>query len=309
LVSRYEFIRTEKAFPVTALCRVLQVSRAAYYDWLHRKPSARQKKREDLQLKVKAVHDRSRGTYGSPRVHEQLRRAGEVVSEKTVAKIMQEEGIAARRPRKFKATTDSRHTKRIAPNLLERDFTADAPNQVWVHPRYLRRGRRPSSSGFGEAFASTGAERTWVLEHRSAAETKPKPEIGGRPGPLRFRRWLRPTSDRGLRVQRRQLGAQGRNLGAESGSFGAQDRTRSAQNRRQSAQSRRQSAQNRTRSAQNRTRSAQNRRQSAQNRTRSAQNRTRSAQNRTRSAQNRRQSAQNRTRSAQNRRQSAQNRR
>src|SRR5690606_17161215 len=66
-------------------------------------------------------------------------------------------------------------------------------------PRYLRRGRRPSSSGFGEAFASTGAERTWVLEHRSAAETKPKPEIGGRPGPLRFRRWLRPTSDRGLR--------------------------------------------------------------------------------------------------------------
>ena len=131
-MSRYEFIRTEKAFPVTALCRVLQVSRAAYYDWLHRKPSARQKKREDLQLKVKAVHDRSRGTYGSPRVHEQLRRAGEVVSEKTVAKIMQEEGIAARRPRKFKATTDSRHTKRIAPNLLERDFTADAPNRVWV---------------------------------------------------------------------------------------------------------------------------------------------------------------------------------
>src|SRR5690606_31601839 len=56
------------------------------------------------------------------------------------------------------------------------------------HPRYLRRGRRPSSSGFGEAFASTGAERTWVLEHRSAAETKPKPEIGGRPGPLRYRR-------------------------------------------------------------------------------------------------------------------------
>jgi hypothetical protein len=95
-VSRYEFIRTEKAFPVAALCRVLQVSRAAYYAWLHRKPSPRRRRGEDLQLKVKAVHDRSRGTYGSPRVHEQLRRAGEVVSEKTVAKIMQEEGIAAR---------------------------------------------------------------------------------------------------------------------------------------------------------------------------------------------------------------------
>src|SRR5690606_188935 len=67
-------------------------------------------------------------------------------------------------------------------------------------PRDLRRGRRPSSSGYGEAFASTGAERTWVLEHRSAAETKPKLEIGGRPGPLRYRRCVIPTSDE-LRAQ------------------------------------------------------------------------------------------------------------
>src|SRR5690606_35310959 len=70
------------------------------------------------------------------------------------------------------------------------------------HPRYLRRGRRPSSSGFGEAFASTGAERTWVLEHRSAAETKPKLEIGGRPGPLRYRRWLRNSFSRRTRANR-----------------------------------------------------------------------------------------------------------
>src|SRR5690606_16812992 len=107
------------------------------------------------------------------------------------------------------------------------------------HPRYLRRGRRPSSSGFGEAFASTGAEpectksstldevhgglrpsplarerrrrseRTWVLEHRSAAKTKPKPEIGGRPGLLRYRRcppgseWS--LASRGDPLQRRPL--------------------------------------------------------------------------------------------------------
>src|SRR5690606_6366458 len=103
-----------------------------------------------------------------------------------------------------------------------------------AHPRYLRRGRRPSSSGFGEAFASTGAEpectksstldgvhgglrpsplarerrrrseRTWVLEHRSAAETKPNPEIGGRPGPLRCRRWLGISSlPNGLKMSRK----------------------------------------------------------------------------------------------------------
>lgn len=131
-MSRYEFIRVEKAFPVTVLCGALRVSRAAYYAWLHRKPSPRQKLREDLRLKVKAIHERSRRTYGSPRVHEQLRRTGEVVSRKTVAKLMQENGIAARRPKKFKATTDSRKTKRIAPNILARDFTAQAPNEAWV---------------------------------------------------------------------------------------------------------------------------------------------------------------------------------
>src|SRR5690606_18018487 len=69
-----------------------------------------------------------------------------------------------------------------------------SPNDdAGAHPRYLRRGRRPSSSGFGEAFASTGAERTWVLEHRSAAKTEQKPEIGGRPGPLRYRRCPKAT--------------------------------------------------------------------------------------------------------------------
>ena len=72
-MSRYEFIRVEKAFPVTVLCGALRVSRAAYYAWLHRKPSPRQKLREDLRLKVKVIHERSRRTYGSPRVHEQLR--------------------------------------------------------------------------------------------------------------------------------------------------------------------------------------------------------------------------------------------
>lgn len=130
---RYAFIRTEKAvYPVTVLCRVLDVSRSGYYAWESRDPSEAAKRRSQLGVKVRAIHGKSRGTYGSPRVHRELRTQGEVVSEKTVAKAMRTEGIAGKRRRKFRVTTDSRKTKRIAPNLLGRDFSAKAPNQVWV---------------------------------------------------------------------------------------------------------------------------------------------------------------------------------
>jgi len=132
---RFAFIRAEdeqKTFPVGVMCRVLDVSTSGYYAWLHRKPSKRSQRKEALTAKVKAVHDASRSTYGSPRVTEKLRKSGEKVSEKTVAKIMQENEIAARKKRRFKATTDSRDTKRIADNLLQRDFTVEAPNKVWV---------------------------------------------------------------------------------------------------------------------------------------------------------------------------------
>ena len=130
---RFEFIHVEKAlYPLTVLCSVLRVSRSGYYRWLHSEPSERKLRAEDLVEKIKAIHDKSRGTYGSPRVHAELQKMGEVVSLKTVAKAMKNEGISVRPKRKFKATTDSRHTLRIAPNLLERDFTAERPNQVWV---------------------------------------------------------------------------------------------------------------------------------------------------------------------------------
>ena len=130
---RFEFIQAEKGnFPVVTMCRVLLVSSAGFYAWQHREPSKRQRRKEALTAKVKAIHKESRDTYGSPRVGEKLRKAGEPVSDNTVAKIMQENGLAARKKRRFKATTDSKHTKRIADNLLQRNFTADAPNQVWV---------------------------------------------------------------------------------------------------------------------------------------------------------------------------------
>ena len=125
---RFEFIHVEKAiFPVTVLCQVLGVSRSGYYDWTRRGPSARGQREAELALKVEAVHRESRNTYGSPRVCARLRQKGEVVSPKTVAKVMRKNGLAARRKKKFRATTDSRNTKRIAPNVLKRDFTAECP--------------------------------------------------------------------------------------------------------------------------------------------------------------------------------------
>ena len=133
MTARYEFIEEEKAsFSVSSMCRALEVSASGYYDWRSREPSERQRRRDDLAIKVRAVHHRSKDTYGSPRVRAQLVRMGETVSEKTVAGIMQQEGLRARRRKRYKATTDSRATRRIAPNLLERNFVANAPNQVWV---------------------------------------------------------------------------------------------------------------------------------------------------------------------------------
>lgn len=132
-MSAFEFIKAEKAsFPVARMCAALGVSSSGFYEWAKRGPSKRQTRREDLARKVIAMHKRSRHTYGSPRVREALVQQGEVVSEKTVASVMQEIGINARPRRAYRCATDSRFTERVATNLLERNFTAHKPNEVWV---------------------------------------------------------------------------------------------------------------------------------------------------------------------------------
>jgi transposase InsO family protein len=129
----FEFIHAEKAnFPVNVLCSVLQVSRSGFYAWSQRPLPPRATKQAELNAHVKAAHERSRGTYGSPRVHRELRARGVVVSRKTVAKAMRQAGIQGRRKRRFKRTTDSRHSNPIAPNLLDRHFQVEAPDRVWV---------------------------------------------------------------------------------------------------------------------------------------------------------------------------------
>lgn len=130
---KYAFIAVEKAFfPVNVLCDVLDVSRSGFYAFSKR--PAPQRKTADAQLAVEitAIHRRSRGTYGSPRVHAELRAKGVCVSKKRVERLMREGGVEARRKRRFRRTTDSNHSLPIAPNLLNRHFTTNAPNEAWV---------------------------------------------------------------------------------------------------------------------------------------------------------------------------------
>lgn len=131
--ARFAFIEAEKAwFPTRALCRTLGVSSSGFYAWRQRPATRRQRRRDVFDAKVQAAFRESRRTFGSPRIHKLLERRGDHVSENTVAKAMRRQGLQARPKKRFKVTTDSRRTKRIAPNLLARNFSADSPNEVWV---------------------------------------------------------------------------------------------------------------------------------------------------------------------------------
>jgi transposase InsO family protein len=130
---RFEFIHAEEAnFPIQILCRVLEVSRSGYYRWVHAEPSAHSKRDQRLTVEIKAIHSESRGTYGSPRVHAELQAKGFEVGRNRVARLMAEQGITGRRPPRFCKTTNSCHDHPIAPNLIERDFSPAAPNEVWA---------------------------------------------------------------------------------------------------------------------------------------------------------------------------------
>ena len=115
------------------MCDILEVSRSGYYAWRDRPPCARQQRRAALIDQIEEVHEQSRGTYGSPRVTVELKDQGVDVSENTVAKYMRESSVCVKPRRRFvPQTTDSDHPHPIAPNLLDRDFAASAPNQKWA---------------------------------------------------------------------------------------------------------------------------------------------------------------------------------
>ena len=130
---RFAFIREEAGrHEVSLLCRVLEVSRSGFYDWLDREASDREREDGRLKVLIRAIHKRSRGLYGVPRIHAELRTRGVRVGRKRVARLMREEGLEGRSPRRrgIRTTKSSPETK--GANLLERNFTAEAPNRVWV---------------------------------------------------------------------------------------------------------------------------------------------------------------------------------
>ena len=130
---RYQFVGEHSGqFPVERMCRVLKVSASAYYAWRGRPESRRGREDRRLLVEIKAIHQAKRETYGSPRIHAELQALGLRHGEKRVARLMRDNGIRAKQRRKFKATTDSKHSHPVAPNLLERDFEAGASNQKWV---------------------------------------------------------------------------------------------------------------------------------------------------------------------------------
>jgi putative transposase len=130
---RFGFIAAEKAaFPVRLLCRTLQVSRAGFYVWQARPPAPRTRADERLGLEIAAIHAESRQRYGSPRIHAELADRGCRTSRKRVARLMRRHGLAARRRRRFRVTTQSRHPFPIAANVLARQFERARPDQAWV---------------------------------------------------------------------------------------------------------------------------------------------------------------------------------
>jgi transposase InsO family protein len=115
------------------MCRALKVMRSGFYAWVKRKPSARQIRQQKLLVKIQQIDREHDGRYGSPRVCRALQIDGEHVSRNTVARLMRSAKIRAKtRRRFFPRTTDSRHAQPVADNLLDRDFTASAPNQKWL---------------------------------------------------------------------------------------------------------------------------------------------------------------------------------
>lgn len=130
---KYQFIdRYRSVYRVEKMCRILNISRSSYYTWKTRSKSMRDKVNEALVFEIKLIFEKNRKLYGSPRITAELRAKGSRCGENRVARLMRINGIVAKTKRRFKATTDSKHTLPVAENVINQDFTAERPNEVWA---------------------------------------------------------------------------------------------------------------------------------------------------------------------------------
>ncbi len=135
-MTKFAFVAAERAnHAVARLCRAVGASVSGCYAWLHAIPAVQSRAEAEAELRchIGRIFTARRRIYGSPRVHAELRRGGRRHSRRRVAQLMREMGLTARRrDRRMPRTTDSRHDLPIAPNLLDRGFTAERPDTVWL---------------------------------------------------------------------------------------------------------------------------------------------------------------------------------
>jgi len=121
-----------KEFPMRLMAKLLGVSASGFHTWKKRSPSRREVEEYKLIRAIEDIHRSSRQTYGSPRIHAQLKGMGFDVNQKKIERLMRKFGIRAKTKRKFRVTTDSKHNLPVAENILNREFSPDAPNKKWA---------------------------------------------------------------------------------------------------------------------------------------------------------------------------------
>lgn len=131
---KFRFIHQERRwFGLDNLCRAMGVTRGGYWSWVRRRPGQRQQADAVLLADIRKLHKGKRRVYGSPRVHEHLEKQGVRCGRKRIERLMRESGIRAKQGKKYKpTTTDSKHNLPVAPNILNRQFHRERPNEAWV---------------------------------------------------------------------------------------------------------------------------------------------------------------------------------
>lgn len=126
-------MRLEYRYPIETMCKAFDVSKSGYYAWSKRRPTPRQVETARMELSIKAAHERTRGTYGSDRLQVELANVeGIIIGRDNLKRIRKKLGLKCIQVKKFKATTNSKHELPVADNLLEQNFTAERPCEIWV---------------------------------------------------------------------------------------------------------------------------------------------------------------------------------